>query len=364
MMKKNLFIIVVLNFVFLIFFACEKNSTGLSSKINKELPEIVYVARKSISKDWGVAFSLNRIDANGNFHKELFSVSDGYVKGPCFTPDGEKIVFVMHSDSLGDGENLYFLDYDGNNLYQITNPDTSLTYFSPKPIPNTNKILVVVRVSYKEFQIRTVDIETKEQKILAYNAGSPFNPPLVTHDGSYIIYIEADGNIYKMNINGTEKTRLTNLSYISQPQLIQNSDKIYFVSTIDQNHFDLFSVDLSGNNLKRVTNRDDISRAYLRISPDGLKVLNLDIDKNNNIVLWVFNADGSGEKKLVTSYYTWLENLEFYPTSDRIIFIRPGDPDHGHNNHLYSISIDGSNLKLLSKEEYYDNMSPIFRPIL
>jgi len=277
---------------------------------------------------------------------------------------GEKIVFVMHSDSLGDGENLYFLDYDGDSLYQITNPDTSLTYFSPKQIPNTNKILSVVRISSREFQIRTVDIGTKEQKILAYNAGSPVQPLLITNDGSYIIYLESDGNIYRMNTNGTLKTPLTNLSYVSQPQLIKSSDKIYFVSKIDQEQFDLFSIDLSGNNLKRVTNRDDISWAHLRISQDGLKVLNLGLDKNNNIVLWVFNADGSGEKKLITSHYTWLEDPEFYPTSDRIIFIRPGDPDHEWNNHLYSISIDGNNLILLSKDEYYDNMSPNFRPVL
>ena len=362
MIRTNHFYMFFIIFVLIIIISCEKNSTGLSSKLNKENPEIVYVARRFIPKGWGVSVSLNLIDANGNFHKELFSVSDGYVKDPCFTPDGEKIVFVMHSDSLGDSENLYFIDYNGDSLYQITNPDTSLTYFFPKQIPNTNKILSVVRISSQEFQIRTVDIETKEQKILDYNVGSPVQPPLITSDGLYIIYLGSDGNIYRMNTNGTSKTRLTNLSYVSQPQLIKNSDKIYFVSKIDQEHFDLFSIDLSGNNLKRVTNRDDISWAYLRISPDGLKVLNLGIDKN--IVLWVFNADGSGEKKLLTRYHTWLDDPEFYPTSDRIIFIRPEDPDHDCNNHIYSISIDGNNLLLLSKDEYYDNMSPNFRPVL
>lgn len=363
MIRKSVFIRLSVIFILIIIISCEKNSTGLSPSLNKENPEIVYIARRDFPKDWGASVSLNLIDANGNFHKELFSVSDGYIKDPCFTPDGEKIVFVMHSDSLGGGENLYFLDYEGDSLYQITNPDTSLTYFSPQQISNTNKILSVVRISSQEFQIRTVDIETKEQKILADNTGSSEQPPLITSDGSYIIYQESDGNIYRMNTDGTSKTSLTNLSYVSQPQLIKSSDKIYFVSKIDQEHFDLFSIDLSGNNLKRVTKRNDISWAYLRISRDGRKVLNLGIDKNNTIVLWVFNADGSGEKKMITSYYTWLENPEFYPTSDRIIFIRPGDPDHDWNNHIYRISVDGNNLMLLSKDEYYDNISPNFRPV-
>lgn len=348
--------ILLLSFVIL---SCEKNSMGIQNNISIAYPELIYVARKDVPKDWGTSVSINSMDALGNHHREIIAVSDGYVKDPSFTSDGEKIVFVMHSDSLGKSENLYFINFNGTGLKQITNPDTSLTYFFPQIIPNQNLVFFVVRINSNNFQIRSVDIESREEKVLA-DAGSSFSAPLVTPDGSFLIFID-NNNLFKMNSDGSQKTQLTYLDNVGNIQISNNSSLIYFVSMYKHGYFDLFSVDLDGNNLKRITNRDDLKYASLLISPNEEKVLYMGFN-GNDISTWIMNSDGSNEK-LISQYYTWDDEHKFYPESNKIIFYRSGVPDHNSDNHLFSMNIDGSDLEILTQDEYHDNISPKFRPM-
>ena len=356
MKESFISIIILLSFIIL---SCDKNSTGLQNSNTISYPEIIYVARKSVPKDWGTSVSINSMDALGKHHREIITVSDGYVKDPSFTADGEKIIFVMHSDSLGNGENLYFINFDGTELEQVTNSDTSLTYYFPQVIPNQNLVFFVVRINSNNFQIRSVDINSREQKVLA-NAGSPFHAPLVTPDGLYIIFIE-NNNIFKMTTNGSQKTQLTYLNHVGNIQMSNNNSLIYFVSMYKQGYFDLYSIDLNGNNLRRVTNRDDLKYASIFISPDEEKVLYMGL-YGNNIGTWIMNSDGSSEK-IISEYYTWDEYHKFFPASDKILFYRSGVLDHNSDNHLFSINIDGSNLRILTEDEYHDNISPQFRPM-
>ncbi len=322
-------------------------------------PEIIYIARKPGGTSWGTIVSLNIMDANGDRHREILSVDDGYISDPKFTKEGDKIVFIMLSDTLGQSENLFLIDYNGMNLNKITKEDTSITYSNPQAIPNSSLILVVVRFKTGPFQIRTVDINSGSQNVIADGGGLSSFPPEMSNDGNYIFYIDNNGNIIRSLWDGSNKTQITFLDYVSQLQL--RNKTLYFVSSFSHGLFDLYSIDFNGDGLKRLTNRNDIKYAYLRISNDGSKIINKSLE-NDEIGIWIMSKDGSNKKK-ITSYYTWEYDPKFYPSDDKIIFGRYGVQEYNWNNHLLSVDTSGNNLKVLTSNKYDDNISPSFRPI-
>jgi TolB protein len=102
--------------------------------------------------------------------------------------------------------------------------------------------------------------------------GIPTN--VQAQDGTKIAFISTrDGNaeIYVMDANGSNQTRLTNnLNQDSQPSFSPDGTKITFTSFRDGN-FEIYVMDADGSNQTRLTN-DPAIDTDPSFSPEGTKI--------------------------------------------------------------------------------------------
>ena len=338
----------------------------LKKALSDMLPESGFYGEETYKdKNREYIWVVDPIDGTTNYLSgfDHWSISialvNGYVKDPFFSCDGEKIVFAMQSDSLAEyGENLYTINYDGTGLTRITIPDQTLSYYIPQFTPDGTKIVYNARVNYGDTQIRMLDIASKQQKILVTQTNYLLRP-VITPDGDFVIYHNIDGNIYKIGIEGNPDIKLTNLDYTSLVQISGDGNTLYFVSTVGYMRYDLFSMNLEGNNLIRVTNLNDLPNAYLKISSDGLKILNLIISSSEN-GFYIMNSNGTERRKINIDKSCW--TFEFYPDCKYILFEVDGDLDYNENDTIYRINVSGSEMKILSRDEYHQSKFACFRP--
>jgi Tol biopolymer transport system component len=201
---------------------------------------------------------------------------EGSNRGPCFSPDGKKIVYESNAD--GNYE-LYIISLDGTNRKQLTHTDAPIQNYGPnyaadgmriafssnqeggdnnthnlfilnladgkstkltENINNTDgkswspsgKELVFSALLDGVSQLFVVEVKTKKVTQLTHSEGNPnpFAPggvfpvikgevtPHWTPDGKKIIFASDRNNrydLYQMNPDGSEVTRLTNLDYFS-----------------------------------------------------------------------------------------------------------------------------------------------------
>jgi Tol biopolymer transport system component len=103
-----------------------------------------------------------------------------------------------------------------------------------------------------------------------------------------------DGNweIYVMNADGTNPTRLTNNDDLDQdPDWSPDGEKIVFISDRDGNT-EIYVMNADGTGQTRLTNTRSFELAPVW-SPDGTKIAFI---RDNNII--VMNADGTGQTRL------------------------------------------------------------------
>ena len=77
-------------------------------------------------------------------------------------------------------------------------------------------------------------------------------------------------------------------------------DKIIFSSNRDGN-FELYTMDLNGKNLQRITYTPDIDETEPTIAPDGGKVAFTDMGEGHLPYIWVMNIDGTARKRIVVN---------------------------------------------------------------
>jgi Tol biopolymer transport system component len=120
-------------------------------------------------------------------------------------------------------------------------------------------------------------------------------------EGRIIFASDRDGNseIYTVNTDGSDLTRLTNNSaFDGEPAWSPASERILFVSNRDGNH-EIYSMRADGSDVTRLTNEptNDLSPAW---SPDGQFVAFM-TERNGNADIYLMNADGSKVTAFTTS---------------------------------------------------------------
>jgi Tol biopolymer transport system component len=137
--------------------------------------------------------------------------------------------------------------------------------------------------------------------------------------GTIVLYSERDGNpeIYTMNTDGSEQTRLTFNSFEdSSPVWSPDGSQIAFIS-----------------------DRDD---------PQPGKYF-----PNCLYQLYVINADGSGEHKLLETEFATL-HPDWHPDGTMLSF----DAESNFQGNIYRVNADGSDLHLLIEDGFWADWSP------
>jgi len=143
--------------------------------------------------------------------------------------------------------------------------------------------------------------------------------PGLTVAATIAFYSHRDGNIeiYRMSPDGSDQRRLTFSQYDDDsPALSPDGSEIAFIS-----------------------NRDDPNPGAC--SPDCF------------YQLYVINADGSGERKLIETEFSTL-HPDWHPDGAEISF----DTESNFRGNIYTVNADGSDLELLIEDGFWADWSP------
>ncbi len=181
-------------------------------------------------------------------------------------------------------------------------------------------------------------------------------------------------HVYTANIDGTDIKRINDKGedacsyyYPSGDKLIWTSTRDYpdmpvgnwSIPTIYPQGAELYSSDLDGNNVVRLTHNEYYD-AEVSVSPDGKWILfTRQID--GNLDLWRMKPDGTKEQQ-ITFTDDWQEGGSFYMPDSKTILFRAWKKEYDDARSkpmtIFTINHDGTDLKQITFEDDRTNWAP------
>jgi Tol biopolymer transport system component len=241
------------------------------------------------------------------------------------TSDG-RIVFGSSRDG---NSGIYVMNDDGSNQINLTTGELFSHELDPKWSPDGSRVAFT---------------STRDANVVPYN----FNT-----------------EIYVMNADGSNQTRLTNnSSYDSGPSWSPDGSKIAFVSDrhlpppppigpppAGPGHTDIYVMNSDGSNPVRLTN-NTFSEGQPDWSPDGSKITFIS-DRDGNTEIYVMSADGSNQTRL-TNNTAFDSGPSWSPDGSKIAFDTDRDGGTEADVEIYSMNADGSNQTRLTNNASLD----------
>ena len=169
---------------------------------------------------------------------------------PQLSPDGSKIVFTKYDPEI-EQEQAYVMSVSGGAETLIPTPST-MDVLNPTFTPDGTGII---------FEDCTIDSINQVKldgtgMVVLNNADGTYldDLPSASADGKYITFIQ-DGNVMRMDINGQNVTQLTTDGEDWDAMFVNN--KIVFLSWRDQvTGAEIYSMNIDGSNQTRLTNNN------------------------------------------------------------------------------------------------------------
>jgi len=242
--------------------------------------------------------------------------TDGLFKSePQFLPGGEEIVYSVQEDSrlmtlvkldlrtkevvrlhpksdkpelkpsvADDGKTMVYLRSDGNqglDVYrgEVGNEEAKKLAEGRNPTitPDGQRVLYSKLMKDESQQIVSIAIGGgDERRLTAFKEPNCFNNwPDVSKGGQHVVFTttrDADTEIYRMKIDGTEPTRLTNSPGRDiRPRWSPDGKRIAFASQ-REGQLDVFVMEADGSNIRRLTTSDEIDD-YPSWHPNGRRLV-------------------------------------------------------------------------------------------
>jgi len=186
----------------------------------------------------------------------------------AYSPDGSQMVFLRQEPPGSDNE-IWVMDADGTNPVQLT--DNSLLESRPVFSPDGTKIVYARR-------------------------GLPGTPASIRQL-----------DVYVMNANGTEQTRLTtSLANDNNPRFSPDGEKIAFESTRNGSS-DIYVMNPNGTGQTPLISYPDSTEQFPAFSPDGER-LAFTSDRDGNEEIYVIDLDGTADPVRLTETMPPAEN--------------------------------------------------------
>jgi Tol biopolymer transport system component/subtilisin family serine protease len=163
------------------------------------------------------------MNADGSNQVRLTTSSGDWC--PTWSPDGSQIAFFSGRTNTSQ---IYIMDSDGNNQRQMTNSGANVT----PDWSNSNKILYLAGNDDLS-GIYTMDPDGTHKTRITSGINQEHNPKW-SPDGTKILYVNSQDEIYSMNADGTVKIRLKR-SLSDSPQWSPDGDKIVFAYNFSGN---------------------------------------------------------------------------------------------------------------------------------
>ncbi len=198
---------------------------------------------------------------------------------PAFSPDGSRIAFV--SDRDGGDREIYVMDADGSDQTRLT--DHVGDDMDPTWSPDGTRLAIRRNVDGNN-EIFAIDAADGGNAVnLTENPASDFLPDW-SPDGDQIAFQRYGGSgtevglgneVYLMNADGSGQVNLTDNSGAindGRPSFSPDGTRIAFDSNREDSRFELYSMDLTGDDVTRLTDIEQGSSQEAAFSPDGTEL--------------------------------------------------------------------------------------------
>ncbi len=240
-------------------------------------------------------FEVYSMDLNGENVKNL-TCNKATDYAFSYTPDG-RLVFYSNRDG---NDEVYIMDRDGKKQTNLTNNPAADRITSVSP--DGTQIAFTSYRDGNKAEIYLMNLDGTNVRRLTNNEQFE-DAPSWSPDGKCIIFARdlkpstdtssntpSDGEIFSIDINGTNEKRLTNKpGFDGGPQYSPDGKKIAFYGpTLDKN-YEIFIMNADGTNVENITNdpMEDYSPSW---SPDG-KWIAYTKGNSKNYDVWIINLE-------------------------------------------------------------------------
>jgi TolB protein len=268
-----------------------------------------------------------------------------------FSPDGTKLVF-QRTTKEQPCDQIYMMNLDGSDMKRVSSGQgrTTCAFFNP---------------------------DGKTAVYASTHLGGAACPPVPGREQGYVWPIYESYDIFKVNVDGTGLTRLTETPGYDAEATVAKDGRIVFTSVRDGD-MEIYSMNGDGSDVKRLTNlpgpdggpffsADGTMIVFRGRHPepgaeldDYLGLLKKGIWRPTGLNVFVMNRDGSNLRQ-VTKHPGANWAPYFAPDGKRIIFASNMKDPKGPNFDLYLINVDGTGLEQVTTHTTFDGF-PMFSP--
>jgi len=160
--------------------------------------------------------------------------------------------------------------------------------------------------------------------------------------------------IFSMEIDGSNKTNLTNSSYSEYaPKYSPDWSKIAYAGGESYKLLNLYVMDADGSNQTKLTSYiNDYGFRDFEFSPDGSKIIYTYYSDGNSDI-YTIDVDGKNHNNLTNTPATYEEYPQYSPDGQQIVFLK-------NEGNVFIMDIDGNNVTQLTDSD--GNGPPCFSP--
>jgi Tol biopolymer transport system component len=257
---------------------------------------------------------------------------------PSWSPDSQRIAFYSERDGKSD---IYVMNADGTGERRLTDSTADEGYPSWSPDGRT---ITFDSDRDGNFEIYAMDVDGGNLRRLtnhpARDISASWSP-----DGSEIAFMSDRGggfDVYVMRADGTavDKRSATGTSWF--PVFSPDNSRLAF-------HVgrDVHVAARDGSGLTRLTT-DPENGMFPSWSPDGKRLAFMSW-RNGRTELFMMNADGSDQRKLLTMERGDAIDPRWAPDGSRIVFVSMPEGMNGEERAIHVVNVDGTGVRRLSR---------------
>lgn len=297
-------------------------------------------------------FLLTLTDLDGKESFDVFKVENGYITHPSFSPDGQRIIFNLKSDTSALA--LYSIDINGDNLNRLSKEYPDFGYFPinyPVMLSNNINVIYYTRTSTDNYQIINLNTDTKEEELIV--EGELFVDRKISNNDDWVIFHQ-DGYIKKVNIHTKEVVNITSDSICAGESWLNSTTNEIVFRYWDKDaprERNIARINLDGTGLVKY----NFGGQFPVMSNNGEYYLYVAV-VNDETSICIAKRDGSNNRVLV-SHWTWDNYFQFSKDDEKVIFVRNED-DHA----IFSCDLNGESLTQITPFTYYGFWFPQLKP--